>query len=55
MSILFVLTSHSLFLDGTHPTGWYAPEAAHPYKEVTEAGFKVKHNTAQYNTGLSAQ
>ncbi|KAF8320728.1 class I glutamine amidotransferase-like protein [Clavulina sp. PMI_390] len=29
-SILFVLSSASKNLDG-HPTGWYLPEAAHPY------------------------
>jgi hypothetical protein len=30
-SILFVLSSHPTFLNG-HPTGWYLPEAAHPYE-----------------------
>ncbi|CAF3440740.1 unnamed protein product, partial [Rotaria sp. Silwood2] len=28
--LLFVLTSHDKLLNG-HPTGWYLPEAAHPY------------------------
>ena len=28
--VLFVLTSHGAFPDGK-PTGWYLPEAAHPY------------------------
>lgn len=29
--ILFILSSNPLMLDGTTPTGWYLPEAAHPY------------------------
>ncbi|GAA5938581.1 hypothetical protein JCM10213_006972 [Rhodosporidiobolus nylandii] len=35
--ILFVLTSHDKMVSGK-PTGWYLPEAAHPYYVVKEAG-----------------
>ncbi|GAA6020193.1 hypothetical protein JCM10207_004363 [Rhodosporidiobolus poonsookiae] len=38
--ILCVLTSHDKFLSGK-PTGWYLPEAAHPYYEFKQAGFEV--------------
>jgi putative intracellular protease/amidase len=35
--VLFVLSSHSSFdKDGSpHPTGWYLPEFAHPYNQVS--------------------
>ncbi|CAF0809032.1 unnamed protein product [Adineta steineri] len=38
--ILFVLTSHDKFLNGK-PTGWYLPEAAHPYY-VLESHFNIE-------------
>ena len=39
-TILFVLSSHDKFLNG-HPTGWYLPEAAHPYYAFRQAGYGV--------------
>lgn len=39
--ILFVLSSHRELGDTDQPTGYYVPEAAHPWKVVTEAGFEV--------------
>jgi putative intracellular protease/amidase len=39
--ILMVLTSHSVLGETGKPTGWYVPEAAHPWKQFTEAGFEV--------------
>ncbi|BGP52475.1 hypothetical protein JCM8202_000121 [Rhodotorula sphaerocarpa] len=39
-NVLFVLTSHDKFLSG-NPTGWYLPEAAHPYYVFRDAGYKV--------------
>ena len=39
--VLIVLTSVSKFPDGS-PTGWYAPEAIHPYNKFREAGFEVE-------------
>ncbi|GAA5910433.1 type 1 glutamine amidotransferase domain-containing protein [Sporobolomyces salmoneus] len=38
--VLFVLSSHDQMLSGK-PTGWYLPEAAHPYYQVTKAGYEV--------------
>jgi len=38
--ILFVLSSNGQFLDG-RPTGWYLPEAAHPYY-VLEPHFTIE-------------
>ncbi|GAA5892146.1 hypothetical protein JCM6882_005708 [Rhodosporidiobolus microsporus] len=38
--ILFVLSSHDKFPSGA-PTGWYLPEAAHPYYVVKDAGYEV--------------
>lgn len=38
--ILMVLTSHD-DLGGVRPTGFYVPEAAHPYRVFTERGFAV--------------
>ena len=37
---LLVLTSHD-DLGGLRKTGWYASEAAHPWKELTDAGVEV--------------
>jgi putative intracellular protease/amidase len=39
--ILMVLSSHSTLGDTGRSTGWYLPEAAHPWKTFTEAGFEV--------------
>lgn len=39
-SVLMVLTSVEKFPDGS-PTGWYLPEAAHPYYKFKEAGYDV--------------
>ncbi|BGO94739.1 hypothetical protein NBRC10512_007314 [Rhodotorula toruloides] len=39
-NILFVLTSHDKFLSGK-PTGWYLPEAAHPYYVFKNAGYNI--------------
>ncbi|CAF1303829.1 unnamed protein product [Adineta ricciae] len=38
--ILFILSSHGQFPNG-HPTGWYLPEAAHPYY-VLEPHFTIE-------------
>lgn len=38
--VLFVLSSHDQMISGK-PTGWYLPEAAHPYFVVTKAGYEV--------------
>lgn len=38
--ILFVLTSHSSLKNGK-PTGWYLPEAAHPYYVLKDAGYAI--------------
>ncbi|KPV78201.1 uncharacterized protein RHOBADRAFT_64353 [Rhodotorula graminis WP1] len=39
-NILFVVSSHDQFLDGK-PTGYYLPEAAHPYYVLKNAGYKI--------------
>ncbi|GAA5951532.1 hypothetical protein JCM21900_001593 [Sporobolomyces salmonicolor] len=39
--VLFVLSSHGKMISGK-PTGWYLPEAAHPYYQVTNAGYEVE-------------
>ncbi|GAA0943890.1 type 1 glutamine amidotransferase domain-containing protein [Nonomuraea longicatena] len=39
--ILLVLTSHAELGDTGRKTGFYVPEAAHPYQVFTEAGFEV--------------
>ncbi|GAA5993864.1 hypothetical protein JCM5350_006821 [Sporobolomyces pararoseus] len=39
--VLFVLSSHDQMLSGK-PTGWYAPEASHPFFRLTEAGYHVE-------------
>jgi putative intracellular protease/amidase len=38
---LLFLTSHSQLGDTGRTTGWYVPEAAHPWKEFIEAGWHV--------------
>jgi putative intracellular protease/amidase len=40
--ILMVLSSHSQLGDTGRSTGWYAPEAAHPWKQFAAAGFEVE-------------
>jgi putative intracellular protease/amidase len=39
--VLFVLTSHDRKGDTGHPTGFYAPEAAHPWAELSRAGYVI--------------
>lgn len=40
--ILMVLSSHSTLGSTGRSTGWYVPEAAHPWKLFTDAGFVVE-------------
>ncbi|MFJ4963561.1 type 1 glutamine amidotransferase domain-containing protein [Streptomyces sp. NPDC088729] len=39
--VLLALTSHDRLGDTGRPTGFYLSEAAHPWKELTDAGFEV--------------
>eukprot|EP00965_Chrysotila_dentata_P123159 4071153-Pleurochrysis_carterae.AAC.1 len=39
--VLLVLTSVDKYPDGS-PTGWYLPEAVHPYQKFVDAGFEVE-------------
>ncbi|WAQ97481.1 HSP31-like protein [Mya arenaria] len=39
--VLFVVTNHSKLGNSDKKTGWYLPEAAHPYKVLTSAGYHV--------------
>jgi putative intracellular protease/amidase len=39
--VLLVLTSVDKYPDGS-PTGWYLPEAAHPYMKFKQAGFDIE-------------
>ncbi len=39
--ILFVLTSHDELGDTGQPTGYYLPEAAHPWRVLREAGHRI--------------
>jgi len=39
--VLFILTSHSELGTTGQKTGWYLPEAAHPYYVLTAKGFEV--------------
>src|SRR5262245_44432165 len=39
--VLFVLTSHDRLGDTGRRTGFYVPEAAHPWRVFTEAGYHV--------------
>lgn len=39
--ILFALTSHDRKGDTGQPTGFYAPEAAHPWAPLREAGYRI--------------
>ena len=36
-----VLTSHDKLGDTGNPTGWYLPEAAHPYHVFKAAGYTM--------------
>jgi len=40
--VLMIYTSHSKLGDTDEKTGWYLPEAAHPYAEFTKAGLEVE-------------
>ncbi|PKO34297.1 MAG: type 1 glutamine amidotransferase domain-containing protein [Betaproteobacteria bacterium HGW-Betaproteobacteria-7] len=39
--ILFALTSHDRKGDTGQPTGFYAPEAAHPWAPLRDAGYRI--------------
>jgi putative intracellular protease/amidase len=39
--VLMVLTSHDQLGDTGNQTGWYLPEAAHPWDEFIRAGFAI--------------
>ncbi|MEU6084051.1 type 1 glutamine amidotransferase domain-containing protein [Streptomyces sp. NPDC047108] len=39
--VLFALTSHDTLGETGRKTGFYLPEAAHPWKALTDAGFEV--------------
>jgi len=39
--VVMVFTNHSKLGDTDEQTGWYLPEAAHPYKVFHEAGFEI--------------
>ena len=41
MKILFVLTSHDRIGETGMPTGFYLPEAAHPWSILRAAGFEI--------------
>jgi putative intracellular protease/amidase len=41
-TILMVLTSHDRLGDTGRRTGWYLPEAAHPWRAFVDAGFEVE-------------
>jgi len=49
--VLMVYTSVSKFPDG-EPTGWYLPEAAHPYYKFLEAGWSVDFCSISGTTNL---
>lgn len=40
--VLMVLTSHDRLGDTDHPTGWYVPEAAHPWASFSDADIDVE-------------
>jgi len=39
--VLMVLTSHDKLGNTGQKTGWFLPEAAHPYAVFHEAGYKI--------------
>lgn len=39
--ILFVFTSNDKLVNTDKKTGWYLPEAAHPYYVLKEAGYEL--------------
>lgn len=41
ISVLFVLTSHDQLGDTGRSTGWFMPEAAHPWRIFKDAGYTV--------------
>jgi putative intracellular protease/amidase len=45
-NVLIVLTSHD-DLGGVRPTGYYVPEAAHPWEVFSRAGFEVEVASVQ--------
>ena len=45
--VLMVLTSHDKLGDTGEQTGWYLPEAAHPYKVFSEAGLEMEFASPQ--------
>jgi putative intracellular protease/amidase len=46
-TVLFVLTSHKHIGNTLKPTGFYLPEAAHPWAVLVDAGFKVVFTSPQ--------
>merc|ERR1711991_635059 len=42
MGVLMVFTSNDQLGDTETKTGWYLPEAAHPYYEFVKAGFEIE-------------
>ena len=48
--VLFVLTSHDRLGDTGKPTGYYVPEAAHPWHELSQAGAEVRIASIQGGT-----
>jgi putative intracellular protease/amidase len=49
-SVLFVITSNDRLGETGKETGYYVPEAAHPWHEVTRAGFEVRLASIQGGT-----
>ncbi len=45
--ILFALTSHNQKGDTGQRTGFYAPEAAHPWAELRQAGYQIEFTSPQ--------
>ncbi len=46
-TVLFVLTSHNQKGNTGQTTGFYLPEAAHPWAQVIDAGFNVAFTSPQ--------
>lgn len=49
-SVLFVVTSNDRLGDTGKETGYYVPEAAHPWEEISRAGFEVRLASIQGGT-----